>query len=277
VRGSYKLLNLVNSIRKIALTIVLLVCLATGTLLIYDLLIQTSVNLPNFVNTLIRITLIAGFWLTILIVIIRSKHALAKHLGYQPATIIQFFMGSISIIIIIFAILHIIGVSPDSLLTGAGIVTITIGLVVSTFVGSLLSGAFVITSHKVRVDDNVIVNNTSGKIIEITAIVTRVRNDVGVVTIPNSAIASGSVIITKIQAHENAKYNRLPYEQGDRIFTTYMQGEGTVTELTSLQTKVLLDSGKELTFLNSSILSGSIAVAKIHPKNGTHKDSEGAI
>jgi len=47
------------------------------------------------------------------------------------------------------------------------------------------------------------------------------------------------------------------------IDTTYMQGEGTVTKLTSLQTKVLLDSEKELTFLNSSILSGSIAVAKI--------------
>lgn len=257
------MLNIVNSVRRLAITIILLVVLAAGALAVYDFLIQTPINLPDFADNLIRITLITGFWLTILVVIRRSKKTIAKHLGDQPATVIQFLMGSISLLIMVFAILHVVGIPPESLLTGAGIASITIGVVVSTFVGSILSGVFVFASHRFRVGDNVIISNVPGKIVEITTMVTRVRNDVGVVAFPNSAIASGTVIITKIQAHENASYSRLPYLQGDRIVTTYLQGEGTVTEVTPLQTRILLDSGKELTFLNSSVLAGSVAVAKV--------------
>lgn len=50
---------------------------------------------------------------------------------------------------------------------------------------------------------------------------------------------------------------------GDRVFTTYMSGEGVVKELTSFYTKILLDSGRELTFLNNSVFLGSVAVAKV--------------
>ena len=256
------------------MTVVLLFVLAAGTLLVYDLFIQTPINLPDFADNLIRITLIVGFWLTVLIVISRSKQAVAKLLGDQPATVIQLLMGSISLLIMTFAVLHVLGVSPDALLTGAGIASITIGLVVSTFVGSILSGVFVFGSHRFRVGDNVVVNNAPGKIVEITAIVTRVRTDVGIVAVPNSAIASGTVIITKIHPHETPSFSRLPYLQGDRVVTTYMQGEGTVTEITPLHTKILLDSGKELTFLNSSVLAGSVAVAKAVQKTRTVQEEE---
>jgi hypothetical protein len=42
-----------------------------------------------------------------------------------------------------------------------------------------------------------------------------------------------------------------------------MPGEGTVKELTALHTVLSLDSGREVTFLNTSVLSGAVAVAKI--------------
>ncbi|MFB3889598.1 MAG: mechanosensitive ion channel family protein [Candidatus Bathyarchaeia archaeon] len=229
----------------------------------YDLFLQTPINLPYFADNLIRITLIAGFWLAILVVTRRSKHALARNLGDQPATVIQFLMGSISLLIMTLAILRVLGVSPDALLTSAGIATITIGLVVSTFVGSILSGVFVFASHKFRVGDNIVVNNIPGKVVEITAMLTRVSTDAGILSIPSSAIASGAVLIVKMHAHQTVAHSRLPYLQGDRVVTTYMEGEGTVTELTPLQTRVMLDSGKELVFLNSSVLTGSIAVARI--------------
>ena len=54
----------------------------------------------------------------------------------------------------------------------------------------------VFTNYKFKVGDNVIVNNIPGKIIEMTALVMRIQTDVGKITIPNSAIASGGVIIT---------------------------------------------------------------------------------
>jgi small-conductance mechanosensitive channel len=152
-------------------------------------------------------------------------------------------------------------------LTGAGIVSITVGLIVSTFVGSLLSGVLVFSSHRFKIGDKVLVNNIPGQIEETSAIATRVRNDLGLVTIPNSSIASGTVLITKLSVNNLSTFNRLPYGQGDRVVTTYMQGEGLVTEITPLYTKIFLDSGKELTFLNSSVLSGSIAVAKVVKKS----------
>jgi len=50
---------------------------------------------------------------------------------------------------------------------------------------------------------------------------------------------------------------------GDRVITSYMVGEGTVKSLTALRTVILLDSGREITLLNSSVLSGGVAVAKL--------------
>ena len=104
-------------------------------------------------------------------------------------------------------VLHTLGVSPEILLTGAGIASITTGLIISTFVGSILAGALVFTTHQFKEGDEVIVNNIPGKVINITAIVTVIRTDVGQMSIPNSAIASGSVIITTIRRYEE-KYPR---------------------------------------------------------------------
>jgi small-conductance mechanosensitive channel len=117
------------------------------------------------------------------------------------------------------------------------------------------------------VGDIVLVNNVPGRIEEITAMVTRIRSDIGgQMVVPNSAIVQGGVIVTTFREYETSVPKRLPYSLGDRIYTTYMNAEGKVIELTPLYTKVLLDSGRELTFLNSSVLIGSVAVAKISQK-----------
>ena len=248
--------------------------MAAGTLLLYDLFIQTPINLPDFVDESIRIAVIIGFWLAILFFIRRSKPVIANHFGDQPATVVQIFLGSIAVLVMIFALLRMLGVSPESLLAGAGIVSVTVGIIVSTFVGSVLAGALVFVTHRFRVGDNVMVNNVPGKITEITALATRVRTDIGHIAIPNSAIASGTVIITRIHPHETVSHSRLPYSQGDRVVTTYMPGEGTVKEITPIHTRILLDSGKELFFLNSSILTGAVAVAKIVQQPSTPVGSE---
>jgi small-conductance mechanosensitive channel len=114
------------------------------------------------------------------------------------------------------------------------------------------------------IGDAVMVNNIPGRVEDITAMVTRIRNDIGgLVVIPNTAIMQGGVIVTTFPASEEIVRRRLPYSQGDRVYTTYINEQGLVTELTAFYTKIRLDSGKELTFLNSSVLTGSVAVAKI--------------
>jgi small-conductance mechanosensitive channel len=245
----------------------LLVIASLTCVLVFEF-INIKVQLSALIAQTFRVLIVLVSGSIILLFITRSKPVLAKHVGPHPATVFQFFMILIVGIVMIFAFLHIFQVSPETLLISGGIVSIVIGLVISTFVGNILSGTLVLMTNPYRVGDVVVVNNIPGRVEEITAMVTRIRNDVGgVMVIPNSAIMQGGIIVTKIPHFKDSLPNRLPYSVGDRVYTTYMNAEGVVKELTSFHTKILLDSGKELTFLNTSIFMGSVAVAKIAPRS----------
>jgi small-conductance mechanosensitive channel len=253
----------VDSFKKFSIFLTFLVILGISTIYIYDAFVAATINLPTFLIQAFRIIIILGFGLLITLLLQQAKPFMTKRIGNQAATVLQFSMGAIAVIVMSFGVLHTLGVSPATLLTGAGIISITMGLIISTFVGGILAGALVLTTHRFKVGDTVIVNNIPGKVIDITALVTIIRTDVGQMSIPNSAIASGTVIITAVHKYETKYESRLPYVIGDRVVTTYMKEEGTVKEVNPLHTTILLDSGKELTFLNNSIISGAIAIAKV--------------
>ena len=184
-------------------------------------------------------------------------------MGSQASTIIYYVMLTIALLFAAFGILDAAGAKTSDLLTGAGIISITAGLVISTFVGSILSGFLVFTNYRFKVGDYVMVNNIPGKVIEMSALVMRIQTDMGQITIPNSAIANGGVIITAVRQGEVFKESRLHYNVGDRVATPYQNEQGTVKEITAFYTVIRLDSGKELTYLNNSILSGGVVLAKI--------------
>jgi small-conductance mechanosensitive channel len=255
--------NFVDSFKKITVFLIIIIILAITTIYILDEFIAPPINLPLFFTQALRIIIIIGFGLTVIFVLRKSKSFMNIRIGNNATTILQFLMGAITVIVISFGVLHTLGVSPATLLTGAGIITITLGLIISTFVGGILAGALVFTTQKFKVGDTILINNIPAKVTDITALVTRIKTDVGEMSIPNSAIASGSIIITAVHKQDARFPSRLPYSIGDRVVTLYKNEEGTVKELTPLYTIILLDSGKELTFLNSSILSGIVAIAKI--------------
>jgi small-conductance mechanosensitive channel len=263
-----QLVGFVDSFKKFAIILASLIILGFGAVYLFDLFVAAPINLFVFSRETFRIILIVGFWLVILLLIRHAKSFMTARIGAQAATVLQFSMGAIAVLVMSFGVLHTLGVSPESLLAGAGIASITIGLIVSTFVGGIFAGALVFTTHSFRVGDDVLVNNVPGKIIDMTALVTKIGTDVGQMSIPNSAIASGAVIMVAIHKHEAKSLSRLPYAIGDRILTTYMNAEGVVQELTPLHTVIALDSGKELTFLNNSVLSGAVAVARIAQNKG---------
>ena len=195
---------------------------------------------------------------------------MTQQVGTQASTLIYYVMLALSLIVIAFVVLYILKVSATDLLASAGIISVTVGLIISTFVGSLLSGFLVFTTFQFKEGDSVVVNNIPGKVTEMTALVMRIQTDVGQITLPNSAIASGGVIITSVGQYRSIKVSRLPYNLGDRVMTSYMNEQGIVKEITALQTIIRLDSGKEITFLNNSVLSGGVAIAKItQPPNTT--------
>ena len=253
-----------SSLKRFVLIIVLLIVVAFGLVFAYDQLLAPQAPLTTLIHQTVRTLIVVSFGLIIVLLIERSKSLLSRHVGVHLATVFQFFMILIVGIVVVLASLNTFQVSPTTLLVGGGIASIVIGLVISTFVGNILAGTLVLVTRPFSVGDTVIVNNIPGRVEEITAMVTRIRNDIGgLVVIPNTAIMQGGVIVTTFPASEATELRRLPYSQGDRIYTTYMNEQGVVTELTPFQTKILLDSGKELTFLNSAVLTGTIAVAKI--------------
>ncbi|MGD0070095.1 MAG: mechanosensitive ion channel domain-containing protein [Candidatus Bathyarchaeia archaeon] len=255
--------HVIYSLERLAVYLIFIVILSIGTLYVFDLFVAAPISLPMLLIQAIRVIIILGFWLTAIMLLRRIKPLMTPKIGIQAATILQFAMLALAVLVIIFGVLNTLGVSPTALLTSAGIISITAGLVISTFVGSLLSGALVFTTYQFKVGDDVMVNNIPGRVTDMTALVMRIRTDVGQISIPNSAIASGGVIITAIHKFEGKQESRIPYTKGDRVITSFMNEQGIIKELTPLHTVVLLDSGKEITFLNNSVLSGAVPIAKI--------------
>jgi small-conductance mechanosensitive channel len=234
---------------------------------LFDQLVARQMGFTGVLHQAGRILIVVVFGLVTIVVMWRLKSLLSKHIGVHAATVLRNLLILVACIVMIFAILQILQVSPSSLLIGGGIVSIVFSLVISTTIGDLLAGTFVLMTRPYEVGDTVLINNIPCKVEDITSLVTKVKNDFGGrMTIPNSAIMQGSVIVTSFSDYDTGMANRLPYAKGDRIYTTYLNQEGVVSEITPFHTRILLDSGKELTFLNTSVLTGNVAVARIRNK-----------
>jgi small-conductance mechanosensitive channel len=257
------LTSIVASIKRLAAFLIVITVSAVGAIYIFDLFVAQPINLPTLLQQSFDVIIIVAFWLTAIFLLLKLKNLLTPHVGVQVATALQFVSLIVSFIVMSFGVLETLGVSPQALLTSAGIISITVGLIISTFVGGILSGALVFTTYKFKVGDDVLVNNVPGRIIDMTALVTRIRTDTGMISIPNNAIASGGVIITAAQKPPTTQETRLHYIEGDRVITSYKYEEGIVKEITAYHTRILLDSGKEIIFLNNSVLSGAVPIAKI--------------
>ncbi len=251
------------SLKRLTASIILIIVLAAATLLFFEAFIAAPINLSNQLDLLVNISIVFGFATVVLYIFTNLKKLLTPYLGVQVATVLQLLLMGLTLIITVLVILGFFSVSAATLLTSAGIISITIGLIISTFVGGILSGALIFTTHKLKIGDDVMVNNMPGKVEDMSALVVRIRTDVGQTTIPNSAIASGGVIITKLQAPEPTQEKRLPYNVGDKVVTMFKNEEGVIKEVTAFLTLIQLDSGRQITFLNTAVLTGAVAVAKI--------------
>jgi small-conductance mechanosensitive channel len=257
------LTSILYQVRKFITSVVLLIIGILVTTFLFEQLIAIPANLQILVIQAIEVAIIVASSLIVVFLIRRFRSSLSIYSNPQVAAVFSFFMILVTIIVAFFAVLYTFQVSVDTLLIGGGIVTLVIGLVISTVFGNVFAGALMLTTSPFRVGDNVLVNNIPGEIEEITSMFTRIRNNLGGETIiPNSALIQGAVTLTKIPSN-GPVHLKLPYSTGDRIYTTYIGGEGVVTEITSFYTKILLDSSKEVTIPNNSIITGAIQIAKI--------------
>jgi small-conductance mechanosensitive channel len=255
--------GIVNSIRKLTVFLIIVVAAASATIILFELLIVGPTNLPNIIEQLGNLIILFAFSAVAFNFLRKIKTILTPRIGLQGATVVQFLVLALAGMVVTLSVFDIFGVPFSTILTSAGIISVTVGLIISTFVGGLLSGALVFTTHKLKIGDCVMMNSMPGKVSDMTALVTRIRTDIGQITIPNSTIASGSVIVTTVLSPDPGLETRLPYVVGDRVITPFRNEEGTVTELTAYHTTIVLDSGRELKFLNNAVLIGGIVIARI--------------
>jgi small-conductance mechanosensitive channel len=270
--------NIVNSVKKFAAAIILLTVATFAAIFLFEQVVAVPIKLSTVLIESIKTAMVIVSGSIVVFLIRRFRTVIGKRLGHHPASIFSFFMVLVTIIIMAFTVLDIFQVSATTLLLGGGIITLVIGLVLSTLVGSTLAGTLVLATNMLRVGDSVLVNNVPGKIEEITTMFTRIRNDMGgEIIVPNTALIQGSIIMTRIPSDDSTPKSRLPYSLGDRVYTTYMNEEGTVREISPFHTKILLESGREITFLNTSVIAGSVAIAKVSnvsPESKTNRKGE---
>jgi small-conductance mechanosensitive channel len=257
------LASLITSMKKLFAFIIFTMVIAAITILFVGVFITEPTGAVFSFKNLCQVSLVIAFMMMALYGLSRIKALLEPHVGVQASTILQYVAVAITVTVASFIILGFFNVSPTTLIASAGIITVTVGLIISTFVGGLLSGALVFTTYKYKIGDDVMVNNMPGKVSDMTALVMRIRTDMGQITIPNSAIASGGVILTAVLPPQECIETRLPYKVGDRVLTSFKNEEGIVKEVTGYHTIIRLDSGKELTFINNSIFTGAVVVVKV--------------
>jgi small-conductance mechanosensitive channel len=255
----------VESIRRMLITFIALASMTLVGVYVFDELVAPQIPPDTMILQTSRVLIVLTTTVIAIFFLRRMKKILSQRISTQAASFFEYVMIALIAMMSTFSILRIFQVDTNTLLISGGIISLTIGLIISTFVGDTLAGMLVLLLNLYRVGDIVLVNNIPSVVEEMSALVTRFRNDAGgVISIPNTAIAQGGVVVTKFQRlHDGVLANRLPYAKGDRVYTTYMNAEGVVEALDPIHTRIKLDSGMEIVFMNNSVLLGSVAIARV--------------
>ena len=192
-------MSLPKSFWKLSASILVLVVGAWVALVVLGEYVATRYGLADPITRSIDIGVIIG--VGILVFYFFRSFAKSIGEGFSPhfRAILNFLIIIIVALFVFLAVLNTLQVPPTTLLIGGGILSVVIGIGVSTLFGNIMTGALMLTMFPFRVGDTVIVGNVPGKILEINTFYTRVLNDSGSETIlPNTAVIGGSVPVTRL-------------------------------------------------------------------------------
>ncbi len=83
------------------------------------------------------------------------------------------------------------GIPVGTLIAGAGIFSLAIGLGAQGFVSDIVSGFFILFEHQIDVGDHVIINNINGIVVAVGLRTTQIRSSNGTLNfIPNRSITT---------------------------------------------------------------------------------------
>ena len=134
--------------------------------------------------------IVAGSLLRAIFVLIQSNDKLSKRLGKAVLGLLSNLVKYVMVIIIICLALNAFGVDSTAILAGLGIVTLIIGLGITSLIEDIVAGFFIIAEHLFDVDDIIVVDGFRGTVVSVGIRSTRIA-DVGgsILTIRNSQIS----------------------------------------------------------------------------------------
>lgn len=125
---------------------------------------------------------------------LQKYHHLNDAIPNRAVTLLRLVINIFHYVVLFFylyALLSIIGVPVGTLVAGAGIISIAIGLGAQGLVSDIVNGLFILLDGQIDVGDSVTIQNVSGKVTEIGLRSTQVLSDDGTTNfIPNRSITA---------------------------------------------------------------------------------------
>ena len=154
----------IRSFERLVTYLVLTLILTIVILFLFHEFVAGPISLSKLIEQAVQIIVVLAALSFAVLIIRRFKPILSERVGIQITVIVQAILLIIAVVVTVFGVFSILKFSVTDLLASAGILSITIGLVVSTFVGSLLSGLMVFTTYQFKEGERVIVNNIPGRV-----------------------------------------------------------------------------------------------------------------
>lgn len=230
-----------------------------------------ALGITKFYELISKLILLGlGVAMLFTIIHVPLKHRLRIRGGAHFASSVSFFATVILIIFAFLTLLSVLSISFSALLVAVGGISIVVGFAISTVTTNIISGAFMLTSYPIKVGQRIIitVNNQPGTITDVGALFMTVTTDAGAkLIIPNSAVFQGMAFLLDIDPKaSSSKVDNAPQllaKAGDRVISSLYPYPATVTEVTSMVTKLVTDTGQMLVIPNQAILNGNSTLVKI--------------
>ena len=185
----------------------------------------TSVELINVILHFVP-TLITSFEIIMLAVVVNILLSLISKVGFgltaKGKTIITLVNSLLKWVVIIGSVLWILsvwGVNTTTLLAGAGILALVIGLGAQSLIADILAGIFIVLEGKYVVGDIVVIDGWRGKIISIGIRTTELQDIGGNIKIINNSEIRSVINQTKLMSVANCSINVSSQEPLEKVET----------------------------------------------------------
>lgn len=156
-----------------------------------------EVNPNTLIPVLLQILVISTIGIILNILIIRSVSRLQQRKNLDRRVIRQIGLVAryIVFLLVFLVILSLLGVTPNVLLTGLGIVGIAAGFAAQDLLSNILSGIFLFFENTINVSDVVKIGDVYGIVRIIKLRSTEIRTfDNNIVNIPNSLLSKSNIV-----------------------------------------------------------------------------------